>query len=87
MANAEDLGDSEIEPVPVTPPSCDRPEYSRTSNLDKLKPPTKSDLYSTQKEIITLIAYYARRCLLKLKLCWHNLLMPNETVAWQPVAL
>ena len=43
MADAEDLGDSEIEPVPVTPLSCDRPECSRTSTLDELKPPTKSD--------------------------------------------
>jgi len=69
MADAEDLGDHEIEPVPVTPPSCDRPECSRASILDKLKPPTKSD-QARKKEIITLIAYYAsiccyaRRCLL-----------------------
>jgi len=33
MADAEDLGDSEIEPVPVTPPLCDCPECSRTSIL------------------------------------------------------
>ena len=30
MADAEDLGDSEIEPVPVTPLSCGSPECSRT---------------------------------------------------------
>jgi len=48
MADAEDLGDSEIEPVPVTPPSYDRPECSRTSILDKLKP-TKSDLACKRK--------------------------------------
>ena len=44
MADAEDLGNSEIEPVPVTPLSRDRPECSRTSILDMLKPPMKSDL-------------------------------------------
>jgi len=76
MADAEDLGDSEIEPVPVTQPLCDCPECSRTSILDKLKLPTKSDLArKSYFEIITLIAYYARiccyarRCLLCLKLC------------------
>jgi len=47
--DAEDLGDSEIEPVPVTPPPCDHPECSRTSILDKLKPPTKSDLACKRK--------------------------------------
>ena len=40
---------SEIEPVPVTPPSYDRLECSRTSVLDKLKPPTKSDLARKRK--------------------------------------
>jgi len=49
MADAEDLGDSEIEPVPVTPPLCDHPECSRTSILDKLKPLTKSDLACKRK--------------------------------------
>jgi len=49
MVDAEDLGDSEIEPVPVTPPSCDRPEFSRTSILDKLKLPMKSDLACKRK--------------------------------------
>jgi len=49
MADAEDLGDSEIEPVPVTPPSCDHPECCRTSILDKLKLPTKSDLARKRK--------------------------------------
>jgi len=51
MADAEDLhvGNSEIEPVPVTPPLFDRPECSRTSILDKLKPLTKSDLASKRK--------------------------------------
>ena len=45
-ASAEDL---EIEPVPATPPSCDRPESSRTSILDRLKLPTKSDLARKRK--------------------------------------
>jgi len=49
MADAEDLGDNEIEPVPVTSQSCDRPECSRTSILDKLKPPTKSNLALKRK--------------------------------------
>ena len=49
MADAEDLGDSEIEPVPVIPPLCDRPECSRTSILAKLKLPMKSDLARKRK--------------------------------------
>jgi len=49
MADAEDLGNSEIQPIPVTPPSCDRPECSRTSILDKLKPPMKSALARKRK--------------------------------------
>jgi len=49
MADAEDLGDNEIEPVPVTPPLCDHPECSTISILDKLKPPTKSDLHVARK--------------------------------------
>ena len=49
MADAEDLGDSEIEPVPVTPPSCDCPECPRTSILDTLKTPMKLDLARKRK--------------------------------------
>ena len=49
MADGEDLVDSEVEPVTVTPPSCDGPECSRTSIIDKLKPPTKSDLARKRK--------------------------------------
>jgi len=49
MADAEDFGDSEIEPIPVTPRSCDHPECSRTPILDKLKPPMKSDLVRKRK--------------------------------------
>ena len=45
-ASAEDL---EIESVPATPPSCDRPESSRASILDRLKPPAKSDLARKRK--------------------------------------
>ena len=49
MAQCEGSDDSEIEPTPVTPPSCDRPECSRISILDKLKPPTRSDLACKRK--------------------------------------
>ena len=49
MVDAEDLGDSEIEPVPVTPPSCDHPELFRTSILAKLKLPMKLDLARKRK--------------------------------------
>ena len=44
MAPCEGSDDSEIEPTPVTPPSCDRPECSRILILDTLKPPTRSNL-------------------------------------------
>ena len=91
MAYCEDLDDSEIEPVPVTPPSCDRPECSRISIRSELvvqrAPLCKRPRLAGPNHLlgtiqITLIAYYAsiccyaRRCLLCLKLCQHNSPMP-----------
>ena len=62
MADAEDLGDSEIEPVPVTPLSCDHPECSRTSILDKLKPPTKLDLAHKRNTFNSLLCQHMLLC-------------------------